>query len=71
MNELFKAYPETSAHITSYVDVLGVDMKVGVLLKFGGADLCCSENPYGKSRVKALAGREKTHAFCASKNPPY
>jgi len=52
--------------VAPYVDVLGVDLTVQLLLKFGGAELYIPTNPKGKSRLEALIGAQKTRELARS-----
>ena len=55
--------PKPPAHISAYVDLLGSDLAMDFLLRFGGAELYLSTNPRGKSEVERMIGREKTIAL--------
>ncbi|MEY9717876.1 hypothetical protein ABIA22_000366 [Sinorhizobium fredii] len=48
------------AQLAPYIDVLGLDLGIEFLLKFGGSYVHLSENPQGRSEVTALIGHELT-----------
>ncbi|MFK7753662.1 MAG: hypothetical protein AB8B51_14040 [Sedimentitalea sp.] len=52
--------PKPPADIAPYMDVLGQDLTVQFLLKFGGAELYTPSNPKGQSQIEALVGAIKT-----------
>ena len=57
------AFPRPPAQVAPYVEVLGFDLTVQFLLRFGGAELYIPAHPQGRSRVEALVGAEKTRAL--------
>ena len=55
----------TPTAITPYVQVLGVEKTVEVLLAFGGSEVYLSPSSNGSSRLAQLVGREKTANLAA------
>lgn len=51
------------AQLEPYIDVLGLDLGIEFLLKFGGSYVHLSANPQGRSEVEALVGQELTAAL--------
>ncbi len=51
--------PTPPAHISAYVDVLGVDGAVAFLLEFGGAELYLTPTPKRRNRLAQFVGVEK------------
>lgn len=51
------------AQLAPYIDVLGLDLGIEFLLKFGGSYIHLSEKPQGRSDVTILIGPEKTIAL--------
>ena len=65
MNELARPMPRPTAQVADYVDVLGADLAVLFLLRFGGAELYLATDPKGKSAVEALLGYHKLKELAA------
>lgn len=57
------------AHLLPYVRVLGEDLAVQFLLRFGGAELYLPVNPKGRSAVAQLVGIERTAALAQAHLP--
>lgn len=55
-----RPFPDPPAQVAPYVAILGPELTVQFLLKFGGAELYIPQSPQGKGRIEALVGREKT-----------
>lgn len=51
--------PKVPAQVEVYVDVLGVDLAVEFLLRFGGAELHYATAPTERSALVSLVGLEK------------
>lgn len=51
------------AQLAPYIEVLGLDLGIEFLLKFGGSYVHLSENPQGRSEVAVLVGQELTTAL--------
>ena len=49
--------------VRPYVEAIGVDASVDLLLAFGGAELYIAETPGVRSKVAALIGPEKARAL--------
>lgn len=65
--QLLSGYPRPPAQIAGYVEVLGIELTVTFLLKFGGAELSIAEDPKGRSQLEALVGYEKARAMATIK----
>jgi hypothetical protein len=61
-----KPYPKPPAEVETYVDILGVDLTIEFLLRFGGAEMYIPKSPKTRSRVAVLVGREKTAELARS-----
>lgn len=59
MNELARPMPRPTAQVADYVDVLGADLAVQFLLRFGGAEMYIPADPKGKSALQDLLGYDK------------
>jgi hypothetical protein len=57
--------PRVTAQVAPYVEVLGVDLAVEFLLKFGGAELYLPKHPKGRSEVEKLLGHDKLASLAA------
>ena len=55
--------PQPPAQIASFVQVLGLELTVAFLLRFGGAELHLSEDPRANSRLVALVGLDNARAL--------
>jgi len=55
--------PPPPAQIAPYVQVLGLELTVAFLLRFGGAELHLSEDPRANSQLVALVGLENARAL--------
>lgn len=63
--------PKPPAHISTYVDVLGVEGAVEFLLEFGGAELYLTATPKGRNRLAKFVGVDKAIALAkASERMP-
>lgn len=51
------------AHISQYVDILGIAAMVEFLLHFGGAVLYIPENPNGCSELETVVGTSNARKF--------
>lgn len=60
---LVPAYPRPPAQIEVFVEILGVDLTVKFLLKFGGAELYFAKDPKSRSRLVAFVGPERAKAL--------
>lgn len=65
MNEIARPMPRPTAQVAPYVEVLGADLTIEFLLKFGGADLYLPSDPKGNSEVEKLLGYDKLKALAA------
>lgn len=63
------ALPFPPANLRPYVEVLGVDLTVAVLLELGGAEVNWSLNPRSSALVK-LVGRDKAEALAERMDDP-
>ena len=54
-----------TAQVEPYVQILGVDLTMAFLLKFGGAQLYLPNDPKGKSDVETLLGYDKLKELAA------
>ncbi|WP_424986871.1 hypothetical protein [Microbulbifer sp. S227A] len=61
-----KPFPKPPAEVETYVDILGMDLAIEFLLRFGGAELYIPASPKDRSRVAALVGRELTAELARS-----
>ncbi len=66
MNLPAKPFPKPPAQVAPYVDILGPELTVQLLLSFGGAELYIPQSPQGRSRIEALIGRDKVKALAQS-----
>lgn len=55
--------PQPPAQIAAFVQVLGLELTVAFLLRFGGAELHLSEDPRANSQLVALVGLENARAL--------
>lgn len=55
-----------TAQVEPYVRVLGQDLAIEFLLRFGGAELYLSRNPRGTSELAQLVGRDKAGALAVA-----
>jgi hypothetical protein len=51
-------YPKPSAHLAPYVEVLGPEIAIVFLLRFGGSRLYFPDRPGGRSNAEAVIGPE-------------
>ena len=65
MNELARPMPRPTAQVADYVDVLGADLAVHFLLRFGGAEMYIPADPKGKSALQDLLGYDKLKELAA------
>lgn len=55
--------PKVPAHIAPYIDILGVEVGIEFLLKFGGSYAYLSERPQDRSPIAELVGMDKAIAL--------
>ncbi|MGB3408607.1 MAG: helix-turn-helix domain-containing protein [Jannaschia sp.] len=55
--------PAPPAHLAGYVEVLGVDGTVELLLRLGGSEVYFAHNPKGRGALAKLVGVEKAAAL--------
>lgn len=65
MNQLARPMPRPPAQVEPYVQILGVDLTMTFLLKFGGAALYLPHDPKGRSEVEKLIGYDKLKELAA------
>ena len=65
MNQLARPMPRPTAQVEPYVQILGVDLTMAFLLKFGGAQLYLPNDPKGKGEVETLLGYHKLKELAA------
>lgn len=58
-----RPFPKPPAQVAPYVDILGPELTVQLLLTFGGAELYIPHSPQGRSRIETLVGRDKVKAL--------
>ena len=58
-----RSFPKPPAQVAPFVGILGLDLTLQFLLRFGDANLYLPKNPQGQSRIEALIGPEKTAAL--------
>jgi len=58
-----QVYPPAPAQVEPYLEVLGPELTVQFLLRFGGAELVLSANPTERSALVKFVGREKAQAL--------
>ena len=51
-------YPDPPAQLAVFTDVLGSELAIGFLLRFGGATVYLPKTPAGQSEVERYIGRE-------------
>ncbi len=56
-------FPQPPAQIAPLVEVLGPELTVRFLLRFGGVELAIPSVPKGRSRLEALVGTDKVKAL--------
>ncbi len=61
--DLVPAYPRPPAQIEVFVEILGVDLTVEFLLKFGGAELYFAKDPKSRSQLASLVGPKRAKAL--------
>jgi DNA-binding NtrC family response regulator len=66
MNLPARPFPRPPAQVAPYVDILGQELTLQLLLSFGGAELYIPHSPKGRSRIEALIGRDKVKALAQS-----
>ena len=52
--------PRPPAHVQVYVDVLGIDLTIDLLMTLGGSECYFAQNPRGGSAVERVIGPTKT-----------
>ena len=65
MSEISRPMPRPTAQIAPYVEVLGLELAIAFLLRFGGAPLYLPNDPKGKSEVEKLLGYAKLKELAA------
>lgn len=50
--------PDPPAHVAVYVEVLGLDLAVEFLLRFGGAELYVAKRAQGRGALAGLVGED-------------
>lgn len=55
--------PRPPAHVEPFVRVLGPDLAVAFLLRFGGAELYLARDPQGRSSVAEVLSAEQARAL--------
>jgi len=60
---LVPTYPRPPAQIEVFVEILGVDLTVEFLLRFGGAELYVAKDPKSRSQLVAFVGPERAKAL--------
>ena len=65
MSEISRPMPRPTAQIAPYVEVLGLELAIAFLLRFGGAPLYLPQDPKGKSEVEKLLGYAKLKELAA------
>ena len=65
MNELARPMPRATGQVAAFVDVLGADLAVLFLLRFGGAEMYMPADPKGKSAPQDLLGYDKLKELAA------
>ena len=59
MTQITRPMPKPTAQVAHYVEVLGVDMTMQFLLRFGGAELYLSDDPKGRNALEQFIGTDK------------
>ncbi len=59
-------FAKAPAEVETYVAILGVELAVQFLLRFGGAEIYIPKAPKTRSRVAALVGADKTTELARS-----
>ena len=65
MTEITRAMPRPTAQVAPYVEVLGAELAVKLILAFGGSEIHLATDPKGRSAVEHLIGQEKAKALAA------
>jgi len=60
------AFPKPTAQIEPFHRVLGPELTITFLLKFGGAPLTLADNPQGRGAVEHLVGEDKARELAKS-----
>jgi hypothetical protein len=68
MNQVAFPMPKPTAQVEAYVEVLGVDLAIDFLLKFGGAELYLPNDPKGGSEAERFLGYDMLKALGARSN---
>lgn len=63
MNEIARPIPIPTAQVAPYVEILGTDLAVDFLLRFGGAELALSKDPRGGGQVSQMIGTDRESAL--------
>lgn len=63
MHDIARPFPNPTAQVAPYVEVLGMDLAVDFLLRFGGAELALSKDPRGGGQVSQMIGQDRESAL--------
>ena len=63
--EVARAMPRPIAQLAAYVDILGPELTVTVLMTYGGAEMYLAADPKGHASHEALLGHDKAKALAA------
>lgn len=61
-----RPFPKPPAQVAPYVDILGPELTLELLMSFGGAELYIPAAPNGRSRLEALVGAAKVRELAQS-----
>ena len=64
-SEISRPMPRPTAQVAPYVEVLGLELAIAFLLRFGGAPLYLPQDPKGKSEVEKLLGHVRLKELAA------
>ena len=59
MTDFKPFYPVPPAHVPRYVDVLGIESTIDLLLNFGGSEIYVPADPKGNGMLESVIGYEK------------
>jgi len=63
--EVAHPMPRPTAQVAPYVDVLGAELAVVFLMRYGGAELSLADDPNGRASHEGLLGYDKAKALAA------
>ena len=69
MNQLTRPMPRPTAQVEPFVDALGAELAVRFLIFYGGAKMCVSDDPKGRSSHEAFLGYDAAKRFSADFAP--